>query len=47
MKTFLHVGCGAKRKAATTPGFKSDAWQEIRLDIDTPILAFSPTSSEL
>ena len=33
-KTFLHVGCGSKRKAQTTPAFNSDAWAELRLDID-------------
>ncbi len=34
MKTFLHVGCGPKRKDRTTRGFNTDAWAEIRLDID-------------
>lgn len=34
MKTFLHVGCGPKRKAQTTPAFARDDWSEIRLDID-------------
>ena len=33
-KTFLHVGCGAKRKNQTTRAFNSDAWTELRLDID-------------
>lgn len=33
-KIFLHVGCGKKRKDRTTAAFNSDAWQEIRLDID-------------
>jgi ubiquinone/menaquinone biosynthesis C-methylase UbiE len=37
MKTFLHIGCGAKRKPETTPGFNTDAWQENRLDIDTAV----------
>lgn len=34
MKTFLHVGCGSKRKDRTTQGFNTDAWHEVRLDID-------------
>ena len=34
MKTFLHVGCGAQRKNNTTRGFNTNAWQELRLDID-------------
>lgn len=34
MKTFLHVGCGSKRKAQTTNGFNMPDWHEIRLDID-------------
>lgn len=34
MKTFLHVGCGSKRKAQTTAGFNTEAWRELRLDID-------------
>jgi SAM-dependent methyltransferase len=33
-KTFLHVGCGPKRKHQTTPAFRKDEWVEIRLDID-------------
>lgn len=32
--TFLHVGCGGKRKDKTTPGFNRPAWRELRLDID-------------
>ena len=35
MKTFLHVGCGPKRKDQTTCGFNS--WQELRLDIDEAV----------
>lgn len=31
---FLHVGCGPKRKAQTTPGFNTANWSEIRFDID-------------
>jgi predicted SAM-dependent methyltransferase len=34
MKTFLHVGCGGKRKKQTTAGFNSPEWRELRLDID-------------
>lgn len=34
MPTFLHIGCGQKRKDRTTTGFAADAWTEIRLDID-------------
>lgn len=34
MSTFLHVGCGPKRKDRTTPGFAGPDWQELRLDID-------------
>jgi hypothetical protein len=37
MKTFLHVGCGPKRKERTTRGFNTDAWSEIRLDIDPSV----------
>jgi len=34
MKQLLHVGCGPKRKAQTTPAFNTPEWREIRLDID-------------
>jgi hypothetical protein len=34
MKSFLHVGCGQKRKDRTTRGFNTSEWSEIRLDID-------------
>jgi hypothetical protein len=37
MKSLLHVGCGPKRKDNTTRGFISDAWNEIRLDIDPSV----------
>lgn len=37
MKTFLHVGCGSKRKERTTRGFNIDAWSEIRLDINPSV----------
>ncbi|HWH75291.1 MAG TPA: methyltransferase domain-containing protein [Methylibium sp.] len=36
-KTFLHVGCGPKRKNSTTPAFATDEWTEVRLDIDVAI----------
>lgn len=34
MKSFLHVGCGQKRKSQTTKGFNNGDWNEIRFDID-------------
>jgi len=34
MKTFLHVGCGPKRKDRTTRGFNTPEWDEVRFDID-------------
>lgn len=37
MPTFLHVGCGPKRKDQTTPGFNHPDWQEIRFDIDASV----------
>jgi ubiquinone/menaquinone biosynthesis C-methylase UbiE len=37
MKSFLHVGCGAKRKDRTTRGFNTADWTEIRLDIDASV----------
>lgn len=36
-KKLLHVGCGPKTKAQTTPGFNTDAWHEIRVDIDPTV----------
>jgi hypothetical protein len=33
----LHIGCGPKRKAQTTRGFNTDAWTEVRLDIDPAV----------
>jgi predicted SAM-dependent methyltransferase len=33
-RKLLHVGCGPVTKSGTGPGFQSDDWQEIRLDID-------------
>ena len=35
MKTFLHVGCGPKRKDRTTAGFAD--WSELRFDIDESV----------
>lgn len=37
MPTFLHVGCGAKRKDQTTAAFNSPDWQELRFDIDESV----------
>ena len=37
MKTFLHVGCGGKRKDMTTRGFSTPEWNELRLDIDARV----------
>jgi len=36
-KIFLHVGCGGNYKDRTTPGFASDDWKEVRLDIDESV----------
>ena len=35
--TLLHIGCGPKRKDKTTRGFNTDAWTEVRLDIDASV----------
>ncbi len=37
MMKFLHVGCGRKNKAFTTPAFNTPEWQEIRFDIDETV----------
>lgn len=37
MTDFLHVGCGPKHKAQTTPGFATEAWREVRLDINADV----------
>jgi hypothetical protein len=37
MNNLLHIGCGPKRKDRTTRGFNTDAWHEIRLDIDPSV----------
>lgn len=34
MPTFLHVGCGQKRKDRTTAAFATADWSELRFDID-------------
>ena len=34
-RKLLHVGCGYATKVDTGPGFQSDDWREIRLDIDS------------
>jgi len=36
-KRFLHVGCGPAKKGPRTPGFDSEEWAEIRLDIDASV----------
>ena len=37
MPSFLHVGCGQKRKDQTTAGFNSPEWDEVRFDIDEKV----------
>jgi hypothetical protein len=37
MNTFLHVGCGSKYKDQTTKTFSTDAWTELRFDIDPSV----------
>lgn len=37
MQKFLHVGCGQKNKAYTTPGFNMPEWTEVRFDIDESV----------
>ena len=37
IRRLLHVGCGPKRKDQTTRAFNTDAWKEIRLDIDPSV----------
>ena len=36
-QTFLHIGCGPKRKDQTTRGFNTPDWIEQRLDIDQSV----------
>lgn len=36
-RAFLHVGCGPAKKQHTTRAFNTDAWREVRLDIDPSI----------
>lgn len=37
MKTFIHVGCGHKRKVQTTKDFSTSDWAELRFDIDPSV----------
>lgn len=37
IRTFLHVGCGEKRKENTTPAFAGEAWSELRFDINPAV----------
>ena len=37
MKSFLHVGCGPKRKDRTTKALSSPDWKELRFDIDESV----------
>ena len=37
MRHLLHIGCGPKRKDRTTRGFNTEAWTEVRLDIDASV----------
>ncbi len=37
MPTFLHIGCGQKRKDQTTRGFNTPQWTEQRFDIDESV----------
>jgi predicted SAM-dependent methyltransferase len=37
MKSFLHVGCGNKRKDRTTKALSSADWSELRFDIDESV----------
>lgn len=37
MKTFLHVGCGKKKKDRTTREFNTENWRELRFDIDETV----------
>ncbi|WP_428376904.1 class I SAM-dependent methyltransferase [Lichenicoccus sp.] len=37
-KQVLHVGCGATAPGKLHPAFESDAWSELRLDIDCAVL---------
>ena len=36
-KVFLHIGCGPARKEHTTGEFRTDRWNELRLDIDESV----------
>jgi hypothetical protein len=41
MKTFLHIGCGPKRKDKTTKAFNTPEWKELRIDIDKAVEMFN------
>jgi SAM-dependent methyltransferase len=36
-KTFLHVGCGPQRRAATLAAFVEEDWREVTVDIDARV----------
>lgn len=36
-RSFLHIGCGPKRKDQTIPAFQSEDRQELRFDIDESV----------
>ena len=36
-KQFLHLGCGHLRKDRSTPEFRTDKWDEVRVDIDSNV----------
>ena len=36
-KSFLHLGCGRLTKLYSTPEFKTNSWDEVRVDIDESV----------
>ena len=36
-KSFLHLGCGRLTKLNSTPEFKTNSWDEVRVDIDESV----------
>ena len=36
-KSFLHLGCGRLTKLYSTPEFKTNSWDEVRVDIDKSV----------
>lgn len=36
-KNFLHLGCGRLTKLNSTPEFRNDIWEEVRVDIDEDV----------